>query len=89
MLQKYKKQIDWITLFMAIVIPMVTVPQLLKIWIEQNATWVSIITWSVYFVNAIIWLLYWIVNNDKKIITMNILLTIINLGIVVGILVFK
>ena len=89
MLQKYKKQINWITLFMAVVIPMVTVPQLLKIWIEQNATWVSIITWTVYFVNAIIWLLYWIVNNDKKIITMNILLTIINLGIVVGILVFK
>jgi len=89
MLQKYKKQIDSVTLFMAVVIPMVTVPQLLKIWIGQNANWVSIITWSVYFVNAIIWLLYWIVNNDKKIITMNILLTVINLGIVVGILVFK
>ena len=68
---------------------MVTVPQLLKIWIGQNANRVSIITWSVYFVNAIIWLLYWIVNNDKKIITMNILLTIINLGIVIGILVYK
>lgn len=55
---------------------------------EQNADWVSLITWSVYFVNAVIWLLYWIVNQDKKIMTLNSLLIITNFWIVVWVLVY-
>lgn len=89
MLNKYKKQIDGITLIMAIIIPLVTVPQLVKIWMEQNVTWISIITWSVYFINAIIWFLYWIVNKDNKIIILNILLIIINFWIVLWIIMFQ
>ena len=53
MLEKYKKQIDGITFVMAIVVPMVTLPQLFKIWVEQNEPTGAIFSFLLPFADGV------------------------------------
>jgi uncharacterized protein with PQ loop repeat len=72
----------------SIAVPIMTIPQVLKIWTEKSAAGISVLTWSVYFVGSIFWLTYGIAHREKPIIVMHILLIILNGLIVAGALVY-
>lgn len=46
---------------------LMTVPQVLTIWVGHQAAGVSVISWSAYLLSAILWFGYGIQKRDKNI----------------------
>ncbi len=85
----WKRWLDKGIYVVGIAIPIMTIPQVLKIWLEQSAAGISILTWSVYFLGSIFWLVYGIAHKEKPIIVMHTLLIILNGLIVAGALLYS
>ena len=85
---KFKSFIDRLIYVVAIVGPIITIPQVLKIWLEQSAAGVSLVSWSFYLIGSLIWLSYGIMHKEKPIILSNCLWLIANIFIVLGILIY-
>lgn len=88
MIEKSKKYIDNLTSLIAIVTPLMTLPQLINIWFYKKVQGVSFLTWLIYLSAAIIWLAYGIIHKEKRIVVLNVQLVIINSFIVLGIIIF-
>jgi len=86
---KWKNLMDKIIYVVAIFGPIMTIPQVMKIWVEQNPTGVSVISWSAYLLAAIFWLMYGVLHKEKPIIFTNILMIILEAFILVGILIYR
>ncbi|MBU1975331.1 MAG: hypothetical protein KKG59_02910 [Nanoarchaeota archaeon] len=65
---KFKRIMDKLIFFAGFLAIIMTIPQVLKIWVGQNASGVSIWSWSAYLFTTLIWLGYGIVHKDKAII---------------------
>jgi len=52
---------------MSVVTMLMTVPQVLTIWIDGNASGVSIVSWGAYLVSACLWLVYGLQKGDRTI----------------------
>jgi uncharacterized protein with PQ loop repeat len=52
---------------MSIFTMLMTLPQVLTIWISHRAAGVSVVSWSAYLVSAILWFWYGLQKNDKNI----------------------
>lgn len=46
---------------------LMTVPQVLTIWVGHRAAGVSVVSWSAYLLSAILWFAYGIQKRDKNI----------------------
>lgn len=77
---------DWLIYGVAILSPVMTMPQLIQIWVDKNVAGVSLLTWSSYTVFAGFWLLYGLIHKEKPIILANIMSGTLNIIIVVGII---
>ncbi len=73
----------------AMISPVMTVPQLLSIWQQHQAQGISLATWSAYCFVSFMWILYGIIHKDKLITFVNILLVALDGAIVVGALLFR
>lgn len=67
----------------------VTIPQLTKIWINQNVAGLSLITWLGLFGGTLFWVLYGFLHKARPIIFINLVYSVINLLIVIGIITFS
>lgn len=85
---KWKRLMDKLIYVIGILVPIMTFPQLIKIWIDKNATGVSLISWSTYLIAAIFWLIYGIMHKEKPIIITNVLWIFFDIFIVVGIIIY-
>lgn len=89
-LQKYPHPNKWIAkldkylLFVAIGGPFTLLPQILKIFKEQNGESISIITFSLLCVMNGSWLVYGVVHKVKPMIVTNVLLLLANFAIITG-----
>ena len=52
---------------MSVFTMLMTIPQVLTIWIGQQAAGVSILSWSAYLASAILWFCFGIQKQDKNI----------------------
>jgi uncharacterized protein with PQ loop repeat len=52
---------------MSVFTMIMTVPQVLTIWVGHQAAGVSILSWSAYLVSALLWLWFGIRKHDKNI----------------------
>jgi uncharacterized protein with PQ loop repeat len=52
---------------MSIFTMLMTIPQVLTIWIGHQAAGVSLLSWSAYLVSAILWFWFGIQQHDKNI----------------------
>jgi uncharacterized protein with PQ loop repeat len=52
---------------MSIFTMLMTIPQVLTVWVGHQAAGVSLWTWGTYFFSAILWLWYGIRKRDKNI----------------------
>ena len=52
---------------MSIFTLLMTVPQVLTIWVGHQAAGVSVLSWSAYFLSAILWFWYGLQKKDKNI----------------------
>lgn len=91
--QQHKKQtrgfIDKVIFVVALFSPIMTIPQVWKIWSDKDAAGVSALTWSSYIFTSIIWLMYGIYHREKPIIISYILWIILEVIIVIGTLMYS
>ncbi len=85
---KVKKFVDGLICLVGILGPILTIPQLTKIWIEKNASGVSLISWSAYLIFAVVWLVYGVVHREKTIVSMYTIWIFIDALIVAGIVLY-
>jgi uncharacterized protein with PQ loop repeat len=52
---------------MSVFTMLMTVPQVLTIWVGHQANGVSVISWSAYLLSAILWFWYGMQKKDKNI----------------------
>jgi len=73
----------------AITSPLITLPQLLSIYVTRNASGVSSITWSAYIFTSIIWLSYGAMHRERVIIINGVLGIVLGATIFFGILIYN
>ncbi|MBI5397975.1 hypothetical protein HZB03_00795 [Candidatus Woesearchaeota archaeon] len=76
--------LDKLILAVAVVFPLSTLPQIFTVWYYHNASGVSLITWSLYFLMTIPLLIYGIVHKEKPLVIMYILWLIVYAGVISG-----
>lgn len=86
---KWINFLDNILLAAAIIGPLMNFPQIYKIYSEQIASGLSLISWSLYAICDIPWIIYGIVHKEKPIITAYILWFLTNTTVIVGILLYS
>lgn len=52
---------------MSVFTMLMTIPQVLTIWVGQQAAGVSLISWSAYLASAVLWFWFGITKHDKNI----------------------
>ena len=68
--------------------PIMTIPQVTKIWIDKNASGIAVISWVTYLITTIFWLIYGIMHKEKPIIFLNIIWIFLQISIIVGTLIY-
>jgi uncharacterized protein with PQ loop repeat len=53
--------------FMSVATMLLTIPQVLTIWLRHEAAGVSVISWAAYFVSATLWFWYGLEQRDRNI----------------------
>ena len=84
----FKKFIDKLIYIFVFGVPILTIPQITKIWFGQNASGVSLIAWTTYMVSSVVWLFYGIAHKEKPIIISGAIWIVLDLFIVVGIVLY-
>ncbi|MDD5193657.1 MAG: PQ-loop domain-containing transporter [Candidatus Nanoarchaeia archaeon] len=90
-LEKYPSNKRWVSfmdklIYLVIATGLImTIPQVCKIWIEKNASGVSIISWSTYLLLSFFWLVYGFIHKEKPIILSNILWILMYIFIILGV----
>jgi len=85
---RLKDFIDRIIYVVGIAGPIMTIPQLWKIWVEKNAAGVSVLSWAGYLIAAVFWLIYGIVHKEKPIIVTYVLWILLEAMIVLGTVIY-
>ena len=84
---KYKKYIpivDKTTVVIASIESFVVLPQVWQIFRDQNATGVSLFSWTAFWLFNFVWLAYGIVHRDKVIIYYGITYGFVQFWVIVG-----
>jgi uncharacterized protein with PQ loop repeat len=66
-----------------------TVPQVLTIWIGRQASGVSLFSWSAYLISAVLWLFHGIQRRDKNIYLPCIAWIALDTAVIVGVLIYR
>jgi uncharacterized protein with PQ loop repeat len=66
-----------------------TVPQILTIWVEHKVEGVSVVTWASYCVLTVFWIYYGVIHKEKPIILGNVLGLMVNISVVLGIFLLR
>ena len=73
---------------MSIFTMLMTIPQVLTIWVGRQASGVSLLTWSTYLVSAFLWLWFGIRKRDKNIYLPCIGWILLDAAVIVGVVVY-
>jgi uncharacterized protein with PQ loop repeat len=81
-----QKKFNSIVLAMGVVEPLFTLPQAYNIWIKHNTVGVSLLTWSIFTIAAVVWCIYGVNIKSKPLAFSYAMYTIFNGIVVVGLL---
>jgi uncharacterized protein with PQ loop repeat len=81
--------LDKLLMVIAIVSPLMTLPQIYQIYFYQSVEGLSFISWASWALFNLPWIAYGFVHKQKPIITMYILWFIMNSSVAVGILLYS
>jgi uncharacterized protein with PQ loop repeat len=73
---------------MSIFTMLMTVPQVLTIWVSHQAAGVSVLSWSAYLLSAVLWLWFGLRQRDKNIYLPCVGWIMLNGAVVVGAIVY-
>lgn len=72
---------------LSVVTMLMTVPQVLTIWIGGNASGISLVSWAAYLFSACLWFAYGVQKRDRTIYLACIGWIVLDAAIVVGVIV--
>ena len=84
----WKRILDKLVYVVGVLGPLSTIPQILKVWVEQSASGVAILTWIFYFLGAIVLLFYGIAHKEKPLIIMYSLWIVVDIILIIGIILY-
>jgi uncharacterized protein with PQ loop repeat len=84
---KWKNLVDRLIYFVGFFGMIFTIPQITNIWIDNNFSGVSFLSWGAYLIVGGFWLLYGILHKEKPIIVIYSCLVVIYFLIVLGLVV--
>ena len=67
---------------------LMTIPQVLTIWVGRQAGGVSVVSWSAYLLSAVLWLWYGLQKRDRNIYLPCIGWIVLDAAVIVGALVY-
>ena len=73
---------------MSVFTMLMTIPQVLTIWISQQAAGVSILSWSAYLVSAILWFWFGMQKKDKNIYLPCVGWIVLDLAVIIGVIIY-
>lgn len=76
--------VDGVMYVVGIIGPLVSIPQLIEIYIRHNANGISVATWTGYVFLTVLWLVYGIVHRERPIILTQTIWLVINIAVVIG-----
>jgi uncharacterized protein with PQ loop repeat len=86
--EEFKRKYDKFMYAIAILCPIMFLPQMLKVWISQDASGISIVSWISFAVIACFWTYYGILHKERQLIIMNGALVIIQLMTAIGAIIY-
>ena len=85
---KLKRAVDNFSYIVGVIGPLLTIPQIYRIWFYQEAAGVSLVTWSGFVVVAVFWLMYGLLHKEKPLIMTYILWIVLQGIVVAGVVVY-
>ncbi len=82
--ERVKRIYDHIIYGAVILAPVLNIPQVFKVWIEKDASGVSIITWGGFSIISVMWFIYGYLHKEKPVMIMNVALVFMQIIIVIG-----
>ena len=76
--------LDRVVLAAGIIAPFMTVPQILKIYLLQDGSGVSVISWLAYTFLDFPWILYGVAHHSRPIVVTYVLWLVMNSLVVIG-----
>ena len=73
---------------MSVFTMLMKIPQVLTIWIGQQAAGVSLLSWSAYLASAILWLWFGIQKQDKNIYLPCVGWIALDIAVIVGVVIY-
>ncbi len=86
--KKVKVFFEKLIIFVAIVGPLANLPQLINVWIKKKANGVSVVSWILFSIVSLVWLIYGIIKKDKYIIITFTITFILQLMITIGTIIY-
>ncbi len=83
-----KRAVDKMVYIMGIFAVVMTIPQVLTIWVSMNAAGVSLVSWTSYLIAAVFWLLYGVMHRAKPIIFNYTIWIVLEIMIIYGVLLY-
>ena len=74
---------------MSVFTMLMTIPQVLTIWLSHQAAGVSLVSWSAYLVSAVIWLWFGIQKHDKNIYLPCVGWIVLDSAVIMGSIIYK
>lgn len=79
-----RQLVDRLTLFAAMIGPISTVPQVIKVFVSDDGTSIALSTWVMYNLTSLIWMWYAILHREKIIFIAQLMWLIVQTAIIVG-----
>jgi uncharacterized protein with PQ loop repeat len=70
----------------ALIAPIMTIPQAMQVWFDHRVQGVSITTWGAYAAVSCLWLVYATIHKERPLVLTHCLLIIVDTSIVLGVL---
>jgi len=74
---------------MSVATMLMTVPQVLTIWVGRDAGGVSLLSWGAYLVSALLWFVYGFRKGDKTIYLACIGWIVLDVAVVAGVVLYR
>lgn len=86
--KRWIRWLDRILMLVAILGPVSALPQVIKIFLEKSAQGVSFVSWFLWLVLGVPWLIYGFVHKEKPIILAYTLWTFMHSAVILGIILY-
>jgi len=85
---KFKRFVDKIVYLAGILMPIVTIPQVVTIWVHKNSAGVSLVSWTAYLIIALVFAAYGVIHKAKPLIIMYSSMVVLDALIIIGVMLF-